>query len=558
MSARTTADVVIGGGLLIDGTGAPARRADVAITGGRVTEIGTGLRGRDELDASGHVVAPGFIDIHTHYDAQVFWDPALTPSCYHGVTTVVAGNCGFSLAPTRERHRDAVIKILETVEDMNPASLTEGIPWDFETFPQYLDAVARRPLVLNFAAYIGHTPLRLYVMGDDFDRAATPSELDAMKRLLHEAMVAGAAGFATSFGVLHQDSSGKPVPSRFADVHEMEALFGVLRDLGAGVVTVNPGGPCTYDALYELQPKFGVPFTYGALLSEPDGSHVRRVEMNDDAWANGVKVWPQVTPRPVTVEFTMAQTSSLLAANPVFNELTGRPLDARRAAFADAAFRSRLGAAFDVQRRLVPRWETYTVLASRNHPALAGRHLVDIAAERGVAPFEALLDLALEDGDLSTQIRGIVSNDDPEAVAALLVDEHCTLGLSDAGAHLAQLCDAAQATELLGLWVRDRAVMPIEQAVRKLSCVQADLMGFTDRGRLRPGTWADVVVFDPDTIGPGPVRKVHDFPGGAARLTADQPVGIAHVLVNGTPIRRDGEGVQGASAGQVVRPAPAA
>ncbi|MEO5840457.1 MAG: amidohydrolase family protein, partial [Acidimicrobiales bacterium] len=533
------AEIVIKGGTVLDGTGGPPRRADVAISAGRIVEIGERLRGDVELDATGQYVSPGFIDIHTHYDAQVFWDPALSPSCYHGVTTVVAGNCGFSLAPTRPEHRDNVLGILENVEDMNRASLDEGVVWDFETFPEYLASIERRGLLLNFGAFIGHTPLRLFVMGNDFERAATAQEIDQMRAVVRDAMQAGAAGFASSFGVLHQDSKGRKVPSRHADAAEMAALFGVLGEEHRGVVSISPGGPCSHDDLYALQPTIGVPFTYGALLSDPEGDFRRRVDLNSRGWTDGVQVWPQVTSRPVTVEFTMAH-GGLLAANSEFRALMGSSIETRRSAYADPTWRERTIDAFAQQRSLRPRWDTYVITRCDHEPALLGRHLAAVAAERATSPFEAALDLAQAEEGLALTLHGVVSNDDPAAVAELLLDEHCTLGLSDAGAHVSQLCDASQATDFLGEWVRGREVMSWTSAVRKLTGVQADLMGFADRGYLRQGAWADVVVFDPATVGPGAVRRVRDFPGNAERLTADAPTGVTHVVVNGTPIRRDG------------------
>src|SRR5215207_4564604 len=228
-----TADLIIRGGTVVDGSGAPGRRADVAITGDRITEIGDGIDGTRTLDATGHVVAPGFIDIHTHYDAQVFWDPALTPSSWHGVTSVVAGNCGFSIAPCRPDHRELMVHTLEHVEDMSPATLNAGVPWDFETFPEYLDAVERRGTVINYAAYIGHTALRLYVMGDDgYDRAeASDEELERMADVVREALAAGAAGFASSSSATHSGDRGRPVPSRLADVRELAALLAPMGEL---------------------------------------------------------------------------------------------------------------------------------------------------------------------------------------------------------------------------------------------------------------------------------------------------------------------------------------
>ena len=549
------AELVIRGGTVFDGSGGPERNADVAISEGRIVAIGEQLRGDVELDATGQYVSPGFIDIHTHYDAQVFWDPALSPSCYHGVTTVVAGNCGFSLAPTRPQHRDNVLGILENVEDMNRASLDAGIVWDFETFPEYLASIEQRGLLLNFGAFIGHTPLRLYVMGDDFERPATSGEIDRMRDVVRDAMQAGAAGFASSFGVLHQDSQGRKVPSRHADAAELAALFAVLGEEHRGVVSISPGGPCSHGDLYALQPKIGVPFTYGALLSDPEGEFLRRVELNTRGWDDGAEVWPQVTSRPVTVEFSMAH-GGLLLANTEFRALMGSSLEDRRAAYRDPAWRERAVDTLARQRSLRPRWDTYVITRCDSEPTLVGRHLAAVAAERGVTPFALALDLAVAEDGLGLVVHGVVSNDDPAAVAALLRDEHCTLGLSDAGAHVSQLCDASQATDFLGGWVREREVMSWAAAVRKLTGVQADLMGFVDRGYLREGAWADVAVFDPATIGPGAVRRVRDFPANAERLTADAPTGITHVLVNGVPIRRDGVMVPGAldsRPGQIVR-----
>ncbi len=267
-------ETVIKGGTVVDGTGAPGVRADVGIAGGRVTEIGPDLDGDRVLDAGECVVAPGFIDIHTHYDAQVFWDPALTPSCFHGVTTVVAGNCGFSIAPTRAEHQNLIARTLENVEDMDVAALEAGIPWDFASFPEYLASVANHGVGINFAAYIGHTALRLFVMGDDaYERTATAEETAQMQAVLREAMDAGAAGFATSFASPHRGIDGKPVPSRFADRAEFEALLDTMREVGRGVVSVAPGDQCPPADMFDLQLKVGVPFTWGALLTSPGRDH---------------------------------------------------------------------------------------------------------------------------------------------------------------------------------------------------------------------------------------------------------------------------------------------
>ena len=553
-----SADIVIRGGLVVDGTGQPGQEADVAITGDRISGIGSGLSGKAELDAGGQVVAPGFIDIHTHYDAQVFWDPALSPSCYHGVTSVIAGNCGFSIAPTRPSHQDLIARTLENVEDMNVDSLAEGIPWDFETFPEYLDSIARRGIALNFGAYIGHTALRLFVVGDEaYERAATDEEVARMVEVVAEAIDAGAAGLATSFAMTHRGADGLPIPSRFATRDEFEALIGVLGQKRRGVVSVAPGEQVGIEDLYTLQPQVGVPFTYGALLTFPNGNHLKSADRNREAWDDGIEVWPQVTPRPLTFQMVMTDPFTL-NVNPEFAALMSEDHDARLKAYDDDGWRDRTAEAFQHQKAMRPRWETFQIAESSSRPELIGRRLTDVADEQGVRPLDVLLDTAVAD-DLGTRISCIIANDDTDGVAMLLQQDGCTLGLSDAGAHVGQLCDAPQATDFLGNWVRDRELMPVEKAVRKLSAVQADMFNLVDRGYLREGAYADVVVFDPDTVAPGPLRRVRDFPANAERLTADASVGITHVLVNGTPIRRDGEmdptGVD-TNPGAILRPSP--
>lgn len=533
----SAADLVIRGGVVIDGTGAPGRRADVAIGDGRIRAIGEGLSGRHVIDATGQVVAPGFIDIHTHYDAQVFWDPALTPSCFHGVTTVVAGNCGFSIAPTRPEHRMTIARTLENVEDMNLATLEAGIAWEFETFPEYLREVERRGTALNFTAYVGHTAVRLFAMGEAaFERAATKEELEAMCQCVRDAMRAGAAGFSTSFAGTHNGDGGRPVPSRLAEREEFEALCRAVADTGRGVIEVTPGENLPLEDIYELQRRIGRPFTYTALLTFPGQDYRMQAKLNDQQRSEGADVWPQVTPRRLTFQMTLDNPFMLHVA-PAFSSLIGESDAKRKASYVDPAWRRKASEQLK-SGPIAPRWETYEVSESERHTALLGRRITDIAKERGTGPLDVLLDLACDE-DLKTRFRCTVANDDEDGVAFLLQQEGVALGLSDAGAHVGQLCDAPQATDLLGNWVRDRGVMPIERAIRKLTGEPADLFGFLDRGYLRPGAWADVAILDPATIAPGPVRRVRDFPGDADRLTADQPLGVSHVLVNGVPIRRD-------------------
>jgi N-acyl-D-amino-acid deacylase len=548
-------EIVIRGGTVIDGTGTPGVLADVAIDGGRITAIGVGLEGDRILDATGHVVAPGFIDIHTHYDAQVFWDPSLTPSCFHGVTTVVAGNCGFSIAPTRPEHRNLIARTLENVEDMDVATLEAGIPWDFSTFPEYLASVESHGLGLNFAVYVGHTALRLFVMGDDaYERAATAEEIVAMQAVVTEAMEAGAAGFATSFAPTHRGVDGKPVPSRFADRAEIDGLLAALRDSHRGIAAFTPGEQLGVAELYKIQPEIGVPFTYTALLTVPSGAHKASIELNRAGWAAGAQVWPQVSPRPLQFSMSLAEPFTL-NVNPQFATLMATGLDERRAAYSDPAWRQAALDAWEVGMPFAkPRWDTYVISESAAHPELDGKRLREAADERKTTPFDLLLDTALDEPDLSLRVACVLANDDIGELHTMLTEDGVTLGLSDAGAHVSQLCDAPQATDYLGNWVRDRSLTTWEAAVARLTSRQADILGLVDRGRLVVGAWADVVVFDPATVGPGPVRRVADFPTGSERLTADAPTGVKHVLVNGTPIRVDGVQDLDVRPGQLAKP----
>jgi N-acyl-D-aspartate/D-glutamate deacylase len=431
-----------------------------------------------------------------------------------------------------------IARTLENVEDMDGASLAAGIPWDFETYPEYLESIRRRGTMLNFTSYVGHTALRLYVMGDAaYERAAKPQEIARMCQLVREAIDAGAAGFSTSFAYTHRGIDGKPVPSRFAARDEAEALFFAAGQTGKGVVLVAvPGEQFSYADVYELQPRVGRPFTY-PLFAAPGGRHLAQVELHVKGLSRGVKVWPQVTPRPLTMQFTLEDAYSLNVGK-VFGELLQRGRGARIAAYRDPAWRAR--AAADLEHaEMKPRWETFEVSESQRFPELQGRRVVDLAGERGSSPLDVMCELALAE-NLETRFRAYIANDDVAAVRHLLTHEQVALGLSDAGAHVAQLCDAPLYTDLLGRWVRERQLMPLEKAVRKMSGEPADIFGFVRRGYLREGCWADVCVFDPQTVSPGPVRRVRDFPAEAERLTAEEPTGVRHVLVNGTPIRRDG------------------
>jgi N-acyl-D-aspartate/D-glutamate deacylase len=539
------ADIVIRGGTVVDGTGVPRRRADVAISGGVISEIGDGLDGARVLDAAGHAVTPGFVDIHTHYDAQVFWDPALSPSCWHGVTSVVAGNCGFSIAPVRPEHRELLVRTLQHVEDMSPDTLFAGVPWDdFESFPQYLDAIERRGTLLNYACYVGHTAVRLFVMGEDgYEREATDDEIAAMQRVVADALDAGAAGFATSSSTTHNGDRGRPVPSRIAGLDELNALLRPLREADKGVAALLPGEKITHADVFDIQRGIGRPLTWTALLTVKGYPwHEKIMAANTAARAEGVEVWPQVSCRPLVFQMNLREpfTFNMRAS---FQELMDKPDTERLAAYRDPAWRARAWDEMQGRRGGLPvNFESLAVAESRSHPELVERRVIDIAAEWVCTPLDVMLDLSLGE-NLETRFWSVLANNDPDAIAELLPQETVLLGLADSGAHVSQLCDACFATDLLGNWVREKDVMPLERAIHKLTAEPAGVFGLSSRGTLEVGQAADLVVFDADTIAPGPLRRIRDFPADGERLVADQPIGVRHVLVNGTPIREDGADV---------------
>ncbi len=537
-----SADIVIRGGTVVDGTGAAGWAADVAVTDGKISEIGRGLAGARVLDASGQVVCPGFVDIHTHYDAQVFWDPDLTPSSFHGVTTVIAGNCGFSIAPIRPDAVSLLARTLQHVEDMSFDTLSAGVPWDeFETFPQYLDAVAARGTSLNYGCYVGHTAVRLYVMGEAaYERPATEDEITRMQAVVAEAMAAGAAGFASSASPTHNGDRGRPVPSRVGDLAELRALLEPVKQSGKGVVALLPGGVFSNQEVFRLQREVGRPFTWTALLTVKGYPyHEKVVAEHDAAWAEGVEVWPQVSCRPLVFQMNLSEPFTL-NMRPTFAALMDKPKQERVAAYRDPAWRAK--AWDDVSGRsggLPLNWASISVAESRAHPELAERPVAVLAEERGCTPLDVMLDVSLDD-DLESRFWSVLANDDPDAIAWLLPRNNVLLGLADSGAHVSQLCDACFSTDLLGNWVRERAVMPLERAVHKLTGEPAVVYGLDDRGTVEVGKAADLCVFDPATVAPGPLRRIRDFPADGERLTADAPVGMTHTLVNGVPIRVDG------------------
>jgi len=554
-----SAELAIRGGLVVDGTGSPPYRADVGIAAGRIVEVAPTVEAPDEIDAGGRVVAPGFIDIHTHYDPQVLWDPMLSPSCWHGVTSVVAGNCGYSIVPTRPAERGTLLRTLDKVEDMRLATLEAGIEWAFETYPAYLDTIERRGCAINFGGYVGHTPVRLYVMGEAaYERQATPEEVAAMRDLVAASIRGGALGFSTDRAGFHLGDGGRPVPSMVAGQDEVDALLDVIAEIGQGTAHVAPGE--RYHWVYDAQRRLGRRINWSSILTYPAAAASSRADFrakladHERERAGGADVWVQVTCRPIAQEITMREPTAFYTM-PSFSELVALPHARRASLYADPGWRARAGADIERTGLLATRWAHMPITESPRHPELVGVPIASIARDRGCDPWDALCALAVEDG-LETRFSITFANDDEDGVRALLRGDGCILGLSDAGAHVGQICDAVLPTDFLAHWVRDRAVMELERGIRKLTGELADVLGL-DRGYLRVGAPADVVVLDIDHLEPGPITRVRDMPAGGERLVGATPRGVDAVVVNGVPIRRDGAALDdGALPGEILRSRP--
>jgi N-acyl-D-aspartate/D-glutamate deacylase len=555
-------DLLLRNASLVDGTGAPARAADVAVTGDRIGaiagpgELAAGA-GTQVVDLDGLVLAPGFVDVHTHYDAQILWDGDLTPSSWHGVTSVVMGNCGFGVAPTRPEHRDTIVRTLENVEGMSMEALEAGIDWCFETFPEYMAALGRRRKRLNVGAFVGHTPLRLFAVGGE-ERAATPAEVERMRQLVREAIGAGALGFSTSRQPAHQGAYGRPVPSRFAEVDEVHALASVLGELGKGVVQVSIGPGLFVDQFSELAVRYGVPVTWTALVARADkpGAALRTVERGA---ALPGEVYPQIACRPIVMQVTLTDPAPLGEID-VWKEVLARPRAERAALYADDAWRDR---ARDVTLDAWShRWPKTSVEETATQADAVGVPLDRLAAERGTTPFDLMLDLALADDRAAvaarspmsqpTRFRIVLDNDGDDEIGDLLADKRTLLGLSDAGAHASQLCDACYSTHLLGHWVRERRALSLEDAVWRLTGHPHRAFRIAERGLVHEGFHADLVAFDPDAVGTTPVERVHDQPGGADRLVV-RSTGVEHVWVNGVATRTAGHDVPDTTPGVLLR-----
>ncbi len=556
-------DLIIRNGLVIDGTGSAGQRVDVAVQGGRIAGIGNIDAGSAQaIDASGAVVCPGFIDPHTHYDAQVTWDRLLGASAEHGVTTVLMGNCGVGVAPCRAIDRELLIQDLVNVEGMSAEVLSAGIDWMWESFPQYLDAISRKGSGINLAFLAPLAPLRTWVLGGQAnERPATAQETHAIAGLLREALEAGAFGFSTTAIPGHIGHHGKPLSARLASHEELRAYCGVLKGLNRGIIELALTKRHGYFAEdeYELL----------ELLVNASGRNVSWLSMHNLAdIADNVQqvlkrveplmrrgAMPQILTRPLIAEMSLKRPfhfGEISAAKGLFDQSSERQMEI----YADPAFRSAFRAELKEGRKFSRQPPTVGVMQVGS-PALrhlVGRSMSDIAAERGCDPLDCLFDIAVED-KLETVFFLPRANTDQARIAEALRDSaHSLLGLSDAGAHVDMMCEAGYATYLLGHWVREQKALTLEHAVQRLTSEPADYFGIAGRGRLVPGAAADIVVFDPQTVGsPARPTLVHDLPAGGGRMVA-KAQGIRCVVVNGTTLYRDGVHT-GAYPGQVLRSA---
>jgi len=535
-------DLVIRNALLLDGLGSAPLHGDLAVRDGRIAAIGSDLgTAREVLDADGLALMPGIIDNHTHYDAQLTWDPAASPSPSLGVTTAIIGNCGFTIAPCRVRDRERIMRNLTQVEGMALEVLRAGIRWEFETIPEYFSMLERRGSVLNIAGFVGHSSVRTYVMGDDAPRrAASDAEIEAMRHIVLEGMRAGAIGFATSTSPAHNGESGIPMPSRLADEKEMRALVGCLKDAGRGVFMLTKGSQTSMPFLEELAADCGRPVLVAALLHDSTNPRVvfDALEAISAARTRGRRMAGAMSCCPLTMDFTL-HSPYLLEGLAAWKPAMALGGDAYRAKLAEPAFRAAVRAEIASPatfRVFNGEWDKMHVVETvrPEHARYEHQSLAALAAQAGTDPLSFMLDLALAE-NLDTVFTALLLNSDEEAVTRMLRHPASLVSLSDAGAHLTFFNDAGFGLHLLGHWVREKGALTLADAVRKLTGDVAALFGIQERGILKAGHRADLLVFDPARVNRGPKQRVRDLPANGARLTTPA-VGVQGVWVNGVRI----------------------
>ena len=536
-------DLLIKGALVYDGTGAEPAIKDVAVSAGKISGIAQNIpeNARQIIDGTGLALMPGIIDSHTHFDAQITWDATLKPSPALGVTTAVIGNCGFTIAPCKPADRDMTMRNLTQVEGMSLEVLKSGIDWGFETFAEYLGLLRSKGCVVNTAAYIGHSSVRTWVMGADASkREATEPEIEQMQTIVRDAMAAGAVGFASSTSPAHNGEGGLPMPSRLASDIEMMALIKAMGSQGKGVYMVTKGGQMPVPFLEDMARQSGRPVMIAALLHNSTNPEAVFKDLDNIASANtrGHRLIGQVACCPSTMDFTLASpypVEGLQSWKPAL----GLQGDALKTVLKVKAFRQSVRAEIAAPttfRLFNGEWDKVHVVecALASNAALEQRTVADIAQTLGCDPLDVMLDLALAE-DFQTVFTAQLLNSDADAVGRMLNHPNSVVSLSDAGAHLTFFNDAGFGLHLMGHWVRDLQAMTLPEAVRRLTSQPASIFGMTDRGMIKEGMAADLLLFDPAVVGRGPKRRVFDLPGGAARLTTDA-VGVHGVWVNGKQV----------------------
>jgi N-acyl-D-aspartate/D-glutamate deacylase len=549
-------DILIKGGTVVDGSGAPGFTGDVAVKDGRIAAVGPAVAGeaRQTLDAAGRIVAPGFIDPHTHFDVQLLWDGAAKPALEHGVTCVIPGNCSLSLAPLKIADRKALVGMFQQIEEMPPEAFTEAFDWTWEDFAGYRDAIARN-LQLNVAPLVGHSVIRLWVMGADANqRAAKPDEIAGMQELLRQCLEAGAVGLSTSF--VDVDEDGRPVPSRFSAFDELDALCVVLGEFGR-MLQIVPEFYATditlarIDQLADLSIRHGIPTTFSPLFDNngtPDNAP-RALARVEEQFARGARVWPQMQTRPIDISFSLLRPSLFLSRLPRWVRIMRLPLAERLAALKNPAIADKMVEDAGPDGGLAIMGELVVRGGDAAPAGYVGRTLADIAAERGEGPARALINLSLENGLDVAFIAAGRGHDATDRIGPMLASPFVHIGASDGGAHLASFATYGDTGYLFSEFVRKSGSLSLEAAVRKITADTAEIWGLKDRGLLQAGKAADIVVFDAAQIGRGEERPEFDMPGDGMRYVRDA-LGVDAVVVNGEVAWADGRYTE-ARAGQV-------
>ncbi|MBL6686726.1 MAG: amidohydrolase family protein [Pseudomonadales bacterium] len=550
-------DTIIRNGMIADGTGKPLFTADIGIINDRIVEIGaiTG-QANHEIDASGKIVSPGFIDPHTHFDAQLLWDGAAKPAIEHGITTIVPGNCSLSLAPLKAEHRMKLVGMFNQIEEMPHKAFSEGVTWDWETFEEYIERI-QRDLSINVAPLVGHSLLRLWVMSDAaMSRAATPEEISDMADLLSRCIAAGAVGLSTSF--VDMDERLQPVPSRYACTTELDGLCKVLSETGKLLQVVHEFYDtdltlARIDQLAELSLKFDITTTLSPLFLNADNQEgVQAIMKRVDAqMQRGARVWPQVQTRPIDISFSFAVPSLLFIRLPSWYALMRfSDHDGIKAAFEDPAKRAAL---VQEASAMMPLWSVLTLrrVNTEKNAHLVGQTLAAIASERDSNPLDVMIDLSIEEDLDAHFLAASMGHNDDLAVADLLKQPNVMIGASDGGAHILSFSTYGDTGYLFSKFVRDCAAMSVELAVQKITSEPAEIWGIAERGQLKPGFIADITIFDAATIARGEEYYVQDVPGEGFRYVRDAQ-GVSQVLISGAVAYDQTYGYSEARTGKIV------